>query len=335
MTAIHASADTLEAYVMGTLVGADADLLERHAAGCELCAHALAVESRVEEKMYAIAAATAGVVALEPVWRPNGASALRALASEATAVAESAPPAPPSVAPPLSEVWQMPHAAPRKVRWEWAVLAAGIACLCTAAGIQIGVHWRTPPVPPVVFTDEPISADNGNAGVVATQPGSVAPVQVAPAAAVVVAKPAAHLPAARTARVRATHVASLAEKTPSSGNGMADFFAVPAARAELKETLDRTDVLSSIKKIIPTIHGCAKTYVAAGGQLTALKLVTRFVIVPSGTTSGQELVNSELKGTALEVCVVGALKTLQFPPYQSGNIPVTFPIPISGNLANP
>ena len=83
-----------------------------------------------------------------------------------------------------------------------------------------------------------------------------------------------------------------------------------------------------IKAAIPGLKGCVEKYSAGGGKTLPPKLFVKFVIVPSGNTSAQEMASPELKGTSVDGCVVTVIRAMKFPEYQAGNIPVTFPITI-------
>jgi len=116
---------------------------------------------------------------------------------------------------------------------------------------------------------------------------------------------------------------------PKSGgkDGISDLFdAKPSSN--LPATLERGQVAGVIKGTIPAFKSCVERYNVGGGKTLPPKLIVKFVIVPSGNTSAAEMASPELKGTSVDGCVVSAIKGMKFPEYQSGNIPVTFPITI-------
>lgn len=117
-------------------------------------------------------------------------------------------------------------------------------------------------------------------------------------------------------------------KKSAKAGGMDDLFNNKPAAAAGKATLDRNDVLSVVRGAIPNLKSCVEKYNSGGGKTLPGKLILKFVIVPSGNTSAQEMASPELKGTSVDGCVVSIIRGMKFPEYQSGNIPVTFPIPL-------
>jgi len=99
------------------------------------------------------------------------------------------------------------------------------------------------------------------------------------------------------------------------------------SKGDVKPTLDRNDVLSTVKNNLGSIKACADAYSRSGGKLPP-KLIAKWIIKPSGFTDQQEMTSPELKGTPVDGCVVTAIKKWRFPEFASGAIPVTFPFPL-------
>ncbi len=328
MTAVHASEETLEAYVMGTLVGDAADLLERHVGQCDACALALSTEAQLEEKLYALAAATKGVIAIDPT---RAAPSLESLVSSASTVATGAP----EVRAPAHDVWQMPAPPKQQTRWPLAILAASIACLFMAAAGLAGAYWLVNK--PAPQPSAPLAMNTAPPAVNPTPFVSPAPGQLPPVSALPIAPPApapyAQVPALQAAAgndgkthgsrhgvMVAPGAAAPKEKKSGDLDGLFNDEPSPVA----KMTLERSDVASVVRSNVPAFKKCVSAYAP---PLPA-KLVLKFVIVPSGNTSANEVATPEFRGTSVEPCVLKVLQSMKFPEYQSGTIPVTFPIPI-------
>ncbi len=123
-----------------------------------------------------------------------------------------------------------------------------------------------------------------------------------------------------------------AEKKASKSDGLDDLLSGGgggSAKKDVKEKLDRNDVLNTVKSNFGSIKACADAYSRGGGKLPP-KLIAKWVIKPSGFTEAQEMATPELKGTPVDGCVVAAIKKWRFPEFASGGgLPVTFPFPLS------
>jgi predicted Zn finger-like uncharacterized protein len=266
-----------------------------------------------------------------------------------------------------STMWSMPQA-PRKsgggTKWIIAALVLVIVAVGGVALYALGyIGPRPPPVivqqpvqpPPVAAVPVPGGQVPGQPGVAGQVPGQPAPGQpgavpqpgqpgyVPPTGTPPVGgyPPPGQQPAGggrkhgvKTAGGTGGETPSKPEGAPSkpnkpAGGGMDDLFnSKPASTA--KATLDRNDVLSVVRGAIPALKSCVEKYNSGGGKTLPPKLILKFVIVPSGNSSAQEMASPELKGTSVDGCVVSIIRGMKFPEYQSGNIPVTFPIPLGG-----
>ena len=325
MNATHAAQDVLEAYVMGALIGAEAEGLEEHVIGCADCAARIAVEAQLEERLFAIATATAAVVPKEtPVaWRPNAAAALSALTEDAPVdvpVVRAPDPAPPAAAP-SEDVWKyVPRTKAKAARWPFAVAGLGVASLCVAAGIVIGTKAfvrKEPVVAPVAIapTGLPVAPE---------QPATATVIEKKEAIAALSPAPKKEAKGKKVQLALAEPAKKEEKKKPDDDGGFGDLLNGKKKSLDLKATLSREDVLGTVKANAPAVTKCADAHIRAGGTLPA-KLVVRWVITPSGHTEAIELGEKSLKATPLEGCVVAAVKKWQFPEFQSGTIPVTFP----------
>ena len=183
MNALHSSDEHIAHYVMGSLVGDEAQQLETHIASCAACAEKLHEEALLEEQLFAVSQATKNVVPREtPVqWRPAAAAALRQLEEEP---APAPAPATVTVAPTSDVEWHYPNATKKQhaPRWPWVVLAASVALLALAVGLVIGMQKSrqeqaliaavTPPVatPPVAPQAQVAAQPPAPPGAIAVEP---------------------------------------------------------------------------------------------------------------------------------------------------------------------
>ena len=338
MNALHSSDEQIVDYVMGSLVGDEAQQLEAHAASCAACSEKLQAEAMLEEQLFALGQSAKNVVPREtPVqWRPTAAAALRDLVDEPVPV-----PAPAAVATaptPVNEVeWHYPTAKKKQSapRWPWLVLAASVATFALAVGLVIGMQ-QTKQQPVLVAAASPP---------VATPPVAIAPqaqveaTPVAPSGALALAAvpPREPTPAPRgrgKGKSKDKELLAAAEpKKEDAGkkDGFDDLLAGKKALAPavpIREKLSRDDVLGTVNANKASIVKCANAYANTGGTLPA-KIVGKWTIKASGFVENVEMASPELKGTSVDACVVAAIKKWRFPEFRSGEVPVTFPFAIS------
>jgi hypothetical protein len=129
-----------------------------------------------------------------------------------------------------------------------------------------------------------------------------------------------------------TAAAATPEPKKDTGGGKKDGFddllAGKKPASEVKEKLSRDDVLGTVTANKAAILKCANAFANGGGKLPP-KLMAKWTIKASGFTENVEMASPELKGTPVDACVVAAIKKWRFPEFRSGEIPVTFPFPIS------
>ncbi len=310
MNAIHSSDEAVRDYVMGTLEDFDARSLERHVGECVLCAEKLAEEARFEQMLYAVAALSTKVISFEH--------------------------APPTTALPQQTVWRFPERprTPGRARIIWVLAASATASALLAAGIVIGRGSKPPRELPMRASTEPAAR---LPAVLVPAPG---PAPAAPASSPTPAVPplamasqpkTVHVPAKRVKLAKADDEAPAAKKPHQhQSDGLDDLLSGGGAgKKDIKSTLNRDDVLGTVKANAGSIKSCAFAYERSGGQLPP-KLIVKWVIKPSGSTEQQALANAELSGTALERCVIEAVKRWRFPEFSSGGgLPVTFPFPMA------
>lgn len=259
-------------------------------------------------------------------------------------------------------MWQMPsQMAPRPQesggnKTVIILLSVVIVAILGVGGLfAAGVIGRPPPPPPQPSLAVAIPPPQPTAPVAVPQPSAPAqasaPVAAsapapAPSAPVAVAPPPTQsAPTGKKGKKGQPGAVAAADPTPPPpqqntppkkknddlGSLFGDGGSKPEpAKSNLPQSLDKGQVFGVVKANFPAVRACVDKYVASGGgKALPAQLSLKWVIVPTGGTTSQEMASPELKGTSVEPCVVGVIKSFKFPEFQTGTIPVTFPFRLS------
>ncbi|MHB8877083.1 MAG: AgmX/PglI C-terminal domain-containing protein [Myxococcaceae bacterium] len=175
---------------------------------------------------------------------------------------------------------------PRRGVTTYLMAGGGLVILLLAAAVVFLVV-RTPSAP--IAPQEPVVVDAGAAVVVAP------PIDAGPAA----------VPDAGEA---------VPEEPPLS----------PEELAKLPESLKSKDIMGVVVADREALTGCVDAQQEADPDVSG-KLVMRWTILPSGKTSGVEVISKQFEGSTMAGCVSERIKGWRFPRHRKQGTPIDFP----------
>lgn len=201
---------------------------------------------------------------------------------------------------------------------------------------------EAPPAPAVdplaALAGEPVPAPTADVAAVAVSepaaPAAVppAPVVSAPAPKAVVATPAPK-PTPAPERVtpkptpapKATPEPTVAKSTPApkSTPRVVESEPAPAAKAASLDT-------RVIDTMIKNNKGVKKCFIVEKGSSGSLPsgVKVKLTVQSSGTVSSARIPSGDFAGTEFDSCVSGAVKSIQFPPFDGDPLTITYPFPL-------
>ncbi|MBN2360724.1 MAG: zinc-ribbon domain-containing protein [Deltaproteobacteria bacterium] len=113
---------------------------------------------------------------------------------------------------------------------------------------------------------------------------------------------------------------------PGSSGGSG---ALAATAAPVKTKRSKSDILSGIKKNLPSIKACAAEQAKRDKRLATGELKMSWYIRPDGKTKNVAIMTSKFKGTYIGECVTNAISKWQFPAIDGEEAgPIRFPFPL-------
>lgn len=98
----------------------------------------------------------------------------------------------------------------------------------------------------------------------------------------------------------------------------------PAAPEGTRERLSQSDIMAVVLANKPAIVKCVNEQKKKDPQLSG-KLVIRWVVQPSGKTTGVSVQSAEFRKTYMAGCISGLIKGWTFPRHRKQGDPIDFP----------